>query len=105
MYDVKVISENITIGNRKKIQSTKTGSIRCDVQQKDTASFAVILHEVKYVPEILINLFSLNKSIIIVYRIGNDVLIIELKVGTTVMACNQILDVRNEFVPGIKLIP
>ena len=43
--------------------AAKIGSLKCKVMQADASSLDVTLHEVKYVPELWVNLFSINKTL------------------------------------------
>jgi hypothetical protein len=47
----------ITVGKGNKIIAKKVGSMRCTVQQKNGEKSVVVLKNVKFVPEIWLNLF------------------------------------------------
>ena len=63
LFDTRDINEEITIGNGKSMIAAKVGSLKCKVIQVDGSSLDVTLHEVKYVPELWVNLFSINKAL------------------------------------------
>ena len=60
---VNDIDEAITIGNGESMHATKVGNLNCEVTQVDGSKFTVTLKEVKYVPDLCVNLFSLNKAL------------------------------------------
>jgi hypothetical protein len=43
--------------------ATKLGDLKCEVFQVNGSKFGVILKEVKYVPELWVNLFSIIKAL------------------------------------------
>ena len=61
--DVKDIDEAITIGNGEYMHATKVGNLKCEVIQVNESNFIAMLKEVKYVPDLCVNLFSLNKAL------------------------------------------
>jgi hypothetical protein len=63
LTEVREIDKIIKIGNGGTIRSCKTGNLKCEVTQLDGRKFVVTLNNVKYVPEIFSNLFSLNKAL------------------------------------------
>ena len=63
LYDYTTILEEITVGNGNKMLSKKVGSLRCMVQPKHGEKFVVILKDVKFVPELWVNLFSISKAL------------------------------------------
>jgi hypothetical protein len=60
LFDVKEICEDITDGNSRTMTATTVGSLNCNVIQLHGPSLVITLHEVKHVPELWVNLFSLN---------------------------------------------
>jgi hypothetical protein len=55
LIDVQDTNESIKIGNGK------SGTLNCEVNQLDRHKLLVTLRNVKYVPDLSSNLFSLNK--------------------------------------------
>jgi hypothetical protein len=81
LMNVKEICDEITVGNGKTMTATKVGDLKCKVIQPDGSSLDVTLYEVKYVPELWMNLFSLNKALKNGYTLSNKGLsIVFLKV-------------------------
>jgi hypothetical protein len=50
LFDVKDISEKITVGNGESMKATKVGILKCHVIQLNGSSINIKLKEVKYVP-------------------------------------------------------
>jgi hypothetical protein len=63
LMNIKEICDNITVGNGKTMTATKVGDLQCKVIQLDGSGLDVTLYEVKYVPELWMSLFSLNKAL------------------------------------------
>jgi hypothetical protein len=63
--NVKEINESIKIGNGDSMKGTKIGNLKCEVTQINGEKFTVTLNDVKYVPSLCVNLFSLNKPLIV----------------------------------------
>jgi hypothetical protein len=61
LFDVKDIDENITVGNGKNMKVRKVGSLKCHAIQINGSNADLTLKEVKYVPELWLNLFSISK--------------------------------------------
>ena len=105
LFDTKEVSESITVGNGKTMEATKIGSLRCDVEQVNGKTFQVVLQDVKYVPELWVNLFSINKALKNGFKIGNEGIIIHLTKGNATLTFDRILNTKNGFVTGAKLNP
>jgi hypothetical protein len=75
LFDFRDVSERIKVGNEKTIEPTKIGSLRCNVEQVDGNIFQVLLQEVKFVPELWLNFFGINKVLKMVLRLGMNTLL------------------------------
>jgi hypothetical protein len=60
------------------MQACKIGNLNCEVTQLDGRKFIVTLKNVKYVPEICSNLFSLNKALKNGFKLSNNDVIVSL---------------------------
>jgi hypothetical protein len=58
MYDIVDMSTSVTVGNGKQIKIEKSGKLKGVMQHKDGSRTEVVLTNVKYVPELWCNLFS-----------------------------------------------
>jgi hypothetical protein len=72
MFNVEEIKVSITVGNDKSMMATKVGRMKWQVIQLDGSELDIILHEVKFVPELWINLFSINKALKNDYHLSNQ---------------------------------
>jgi hypothetical protein len=64
--------EKITVGNGKRMLAIKVGSLRCRVIQVDGSTLNIIISEVKYVPDLCANLFSMNKALRNGFKLSNE---------------------------------
>jgi hypothetical protein len=62
LFNIEEINESITVGNSKSMLATKVGSLKCRIIQVDGSGVDITLHEVKYVPELWINLLALTRN-------------------------------------------
>jgi hypothetical protein len=78
LTDVKEINELIKIGNGDSMKATKIGNLKCEVSQINGEKFTVTLNDVKYVPSLCVNLFSLNKALKKGFKVSNDGVVVSL---------------------------
>jgi hypothetical protein len=78
LTDVKEIDESIKIGNGDSMKATKIGNLKCEVTQIDGERLIVTLNDIKYVPNLCVNLFSLNKALKKGFKVSNDGVVVSL---------------------------
>jgi hypothetical protein len=78
LTDIKEINESIKIGNGDLMKVTKIGNLKCEVTQIHGKKFTVTLNNVKYVPTLCVNLFSLNKALMKGIKVSNDGVVFSL---------------------------
>jgi hypothetical protein len=83
----------------------KMGKLKCGILQKNCERLIVTLKNVKFVPELWINLFRIGKALKNGFDIGNDGEIIELTKGNVTLTFDKVVKMKNGFVPGIRLTP
>jgi hypothetical protein len=105
MYDVQMIKSPVKIGSGKSMTATKIGKKRMTVIQKDGSTQDIILTEVKYVPELWVNLFSIGKALQNGFDIGNKGIKIFLVKGNTRIVFDRIMPTSKGFVVGIEMLP
>ena len=71
MIDVEQINSPVRIGNGKALTATKIGKRQITIIQKDGSTQDAVLHEYKCVPELMVNLFSIFKSLLNRWSISN----------------------------------
>jgi hypothetical protein len=100
LFDQKTISETITVGNGSTMMAEKVGKLRSCVLQCGGRKLEITLENVKFVPELWINLFSINKALTNGFMIGNDGVLIKLTKGETKLVFDQRLNTKGDFVSG-----
>jgi hypothetical protein len=63
LYDIKNSYQTIIVGNGETLQSTKTGKIKIKAKDLDGKEIMFILSDVKYVPGVWRNLFSIGQAL------------------------------------------
>jgi hypothetical protein len=104
LFDVKDINEKITIGNGQIMKANKVGSLKCHVIQLNGSSVDVTLKEVKYAPELWVNLFSISKALKKGFDLSNKGLMISLKKGSVSVTFDRVIKTVNGSISGIKMI-
>jgi len=60
MFDIKPSSQKITVGDGRHVKVEKTGKMKINFEGRNQESTQVLLENVKFVPEMKVNLFSLT---------------------------------------------
>jgi hypothetical protein len=63
------------------------------------------LENIECVPDLWINLFSSNKTLMKGFMIENEGVLIKLTKGETKLVFDQQLNAKGGFVSGIKMVP
>jgi hypothetical protein len=63
MFNMSDIDEKITVGNGNSMMAKKVGSRKHYIVQLDGSVLDITINEVKFVPNLCDNLFSINKAI------------------------------------------
>jgi hypothetical protein len=82
LFNVEEIKENIMFGSGKSMMATKIGRLKFRDIQLDGSALDITLHEVKFVPELWVDLFIIYKSLKNGYHLGNQGLSICLSKGS-----------------------
>jgi hypothetical protein len=78
LTEVKEIDESIKIGIGNSMKSTKIGNLKCEVTQHNREKLTITLNDVKYVPSLCVNFFSLNKALKKGFKDSNNGVVISL---------------------------
>jgi hypothetical protein len=106
LTDNKDINEFFKIGNGGAMQACKTGNLTCDVSQLDGRKFVVTLKNVKYVPEICSNLFSLKKALKNGFKLTNDEVIVCITKKHVTMTFDRVIKSLDDgCVTGVMMRP
>ena len=105
LYDEKTITSQVRIGDGTDLQVTKEGKKRMLVEQADGSSFEVVM-EMKVVPKLCSNLFSMNRLISKGFQIRNQDLNIVLENGDMKLTFDRRVDSSSSsFLTCIKMTP
>jgi hypothetical protein len=70
-FNILDIDEKVTVGNGEKMVATKVGSLRRHVIQVDGSNLDIVINDVKFLPELCANLFSVNKALKNGFKLSN----------------------------------
>jgi hypothetical protein len=85
------------------MKAIKVGSLKCHVIQINGSSVDVTVKEVKYVPELWVNLFSISKALKNGFDLSNKGLMISLKKGSVSVTFDRVIKTVNGSISGIKM--
>jgi hypothetical protein len=100
---VKDMNEKITVGNGESMKAIKVGSLKCHVIQLDSSTVDVTLKEVKYVPELWMNLFRISKALKKGFDLSNKGLMISLEKGSVSVTFDTVIKTVNGSIYGVKM--
>jgi hypothetical protein len=63
LYDYTMTSKETTVGNGNVMLAKKMGKLRCEILQKNGEKLIVTLQDIKYVPDLWVNLFTFGKAL------------------------------------------
>jgi hypothetical protein len=95
LTDDKEINESIKIGNGDSMKSTKIGNLKCEVTQVNGKKLTITLNDVKYVPSLCVNLFSLNKALKKGVKVSNDGVVISLNYKHVKLRFDRVIHVTD----------
>jgi hypothetical protein len=71
LFNIEEINERITVSNGKSMTATKVGSLKYHIIQVDGSGLEITQNEVKYDPELWVNLLSINKELKKGHKLSN----------------------------------
>jgi hypothetical protein len=105
LFNVKVIDSKIKIGDGKYIKVEKMGSLKLSFLTKENTKTIITLTNVKYTPQICVNLLSIPAALENGYHIGNHGLHLYLFKGDFKLTFNKLYKTGKNSVCGIELYP
>ena len=102
LFDVENIKSKIGVGDDHKLLSTKVGKKKIIIHQNNGKNIEVILTNVKYVPELKYNLFSLTKALKSGWNIGNNDEIMYIKKDGINIMFDQVFETESGQITGVK---
>jgi hypothetical protein len=103
MFDVQTVRSPIKVGSGKSLMATKMGKKRVEVIQNGETSGTFVLTEVKFVPGLFVDLFSIGKALKNGFKISNKGCVISLRKGDSVVSFDRMLPTERGFVSGVVL--
>jgi hypothetical protein len=104
MFNLKDIDEKITVGKRDKMLATKVGSLRHCVIQINGSTLDIAINEVKCLPDLCANLFSMNKALKNGLKLSNKGENISLTKGSASITIDRVIKSLDGTVSGIKMV-
>jgi hypothetical protein len=105
LTDVKEIDESIKIGNGDSMKAIKIRNLKCKVTQIDGEKITVTLNDVKYVPNLCVNLFSLNKALNKGFKISSDGVVVSLNYTHVKLTFDRVIHAMDGCVTGLLMKP
>jgi hypothetical protein len=104
MFNILDIDEKVTVGNGEKMVATKVGSLRRRIIQVDGSTLNIVINDVKFLPELCANLFSVNKALKNGFKLSNKNENISLTKGSVSITFDRIIKSLDGTVSGIKMV-
>jgi len=105
MFDIKKEQGSVRIGDGKLMETSMIGSKRMLVVQKDGETKLVTLKNVKYVPELWTNLFSITAAMSHGYKVSGEKSVLHLSKGEFKLSFDWIIKSPTGYLLGIQMIP
>jgi hypothetical protein len=101
-----MIQSTVKIGNGKVLNATKIGDLPVRCLSKDNKEQTFTLNNnVKYIPELMVNLLSIPVALNNGFQIGNKGIHLYLTKGDFKLEFDRIFQTGKGFVCGTELIP
>jgi hypothetical protein len=104
MFNIQDIDEKVAVGNGEKMVARKIGSLRCRVIQVDGSTLDIVINDVKFLPELCVNLFSVNKALKNGFKLSNKNENISLSKGSASITFDRIIKSLYGTVSGVKMV-
>jgi hypothetical protein len=98
------MNEKNTVENSENMKAIKVGSLKCHVIQIKGSSDNLTLKEVKYVPELWVNLFNITKALKYGFNLSDKWLMISLKKGSVSVTFERVIKTVNGSIFSIKMM-
>jgi hypothetical protein len=105
LTEVKEIDESIKIGNGDSVKATKIVNLKYEVTQINGERFTVTLNDVKYEPNLCVNLFSLNKALKKGFKVSNDGVLVSLNYKHIKLTFDRVVHATDGCVTGVLMKP
>ena len=103
LLNVTLINEKVKIGNGKEMRATKRGTLPCTIVQTDGTKTNCSI-EVKVLPDLWCNLFSITGAIKKGFQISNKGMMLQLSKGSTTIKFDRIGETTHGgFLVGVEI--
>jgi hypothetical protein len=92
---VEDIDEKINVANSESMKATMVGHLKCHVIQLNGSSVNASLKQLKYVPELRVNLFSISNALKNGFDLSNQGLMISLKISSFFFKFDRVIKTVN----------
>jgi hypothetical protein len=104
MFIIQDINEKVTVGNGEKMVELKVGSLRCRVIQVEGSTLDIVINDVKFLPELCANVFSVNKALKNGFKFSNKNENISLTKCSASITFDRNIKSLDGTVSGIKMV-
>ena len=105
LINVKTINKKIKFGDGSILNAVKVGDLPVIVEQRSGKKVKATLENVKVVPNMICNLFSILSCLKKGWNIGNEKRVLKLTKGKAVIKFDQQLETKTGFLAGVKMSP
>ena len=105
MFNIRSITSSIKLGDGSVLTAKYIGSKRVTVIQEDGTAVEVVLQDYKWVPGLVVNLFSITKSLDKGWDIRNKGKFLYLKKNGVKIVFDQRLSTDKGSILGVEMIP
>jgi hypothetical protein len=105
MFDCTAVDDHIKIGDGTYIKAVKVGSKNVLVKQPDGTMAKITIMNVKYVPDLWVNLFSLTQPLKQGWKLTNEGLVLKIQKGPHSIVFDQIMDTDSGAITGVIFTP
>jgi hypothetical protein len=105
MFNLKKDQGHVCIGDGKFMKSVQIGSKQMLVVQKNGETMEVTLQNVKYVPELWTNLFSITSAMNRGFKVSGEKNSLHVMKGDFKMSFDQVIKSPTGYLLGIQMIP
>ena len=105
MFDCRQIHSYLMISNGKHLFASRIGNKKVSIVQENGSTLYLILHDCMYIPDMYINLFSINKALGEGWKLSNHGLQMILSRSDKNITFDQVLKTAYGSVCGVKMLP
>ena len=105
LINVRDINEKIKFGDGSTLNAVKVGDLPVVVEQRSGKKVRATLGNIKVVPKMICNLFSILSCLRKGWSLGNEGKLIKLTKGKTQIKFDQELETKTGYLAGVKMTP